>query len=51
MTTTHPISYAAPQDGIAFRVENAVTTLTYLRTFFPAEFPTERTKSNANASA
>ncbi len=31
--TLHQISYAAPQNGIAFRVENAILTLLWLRTF------------------
>lgn len=32
-TTTHLISYSAPQTGIAFRVENAILTLLWLHTF------------------
>ena len=32
-TKVHRISYAAPQAGIAFRVENAILTLLWLRTF------------------
>lgn len=32
-TTVHAIDYTGKQDGIAFRVENAILTLTWLRTF------------------
>ncbi len=32
-TTIHAISYAAPQRGIAFRLENAILVLLWLRTF------------------
>lgn len=31
--TTHPIDYRAPQTGLAFRVENAILVLLWLRTF------------------
>jgi hypothetical protein len=37
-TTVHEISYAGAQNGIAFRVTNAIMVLTWLRTFegFPS---------------
>lgn len=32
-TIVHEISYAPPQTNIAFRVENAILTLCWLRSF------------------
>ena len=37
-TSIHVMSYAAPQNGLAFRVTHSVMQLTWLRTFRPSEF-------------